>query len=145
MVKLHPPHLFTICLVLSFIVHLSFQSQLSGRVRIFGALFIVYGIILNLWADMLYKKSKTTVKPHDRPIALIRHGPFKYTRNPMYLGMALILLGFAVALGSYASMIFPFAFIAMMEGFFIPVEEKILDKTFGSAYKRYKSRVRKWL
>jgi protein-S-isoprenylcysteine O-methyltransferase Ste14 len=90
-----------------------------------GFLFFVIGGILNIWTDQLFKKNKTTVKPNEKPSTFIQTGPFKISRNPMYLGMALILLGAGFILGSITSFVGAPLFIAAMEMFFIPKEEKI--------------------
>ena len=111
----------------------------------FGSMIIIIGIVLNIWSDTLFKKRGTTVKPYELPLHLITTGPFKISRHPMYLGMALILLGFAFSLGSLTAFAYPVAFIILMEIIFIPIEEENLEKKFGEAFLTYKKRVRRWL
>ncbi len=52
-----------------------------------GVIFILFGVLINVWADNLFKKSRTTVKPHETPTSLEVSGPFRISRHPMYLGM----------------------------------------------------------
>jgi protein-S-isoprenylcysteine O-methyltransferase Ste14 len=110
-----------------------------------GFLFILLGIILNIWVDIMFKKNKTTVKPYKNPTEFITSGPFRISRHPMYLGMMLILLGATIVSGTLIIFVFPIAFIILMEIFFIPFEEKNLERIFGRKYLSYKSRVRRWL
>ena len=100
---------------------------------------------MNIWSDQLFKKSKTTVKPHEIPTILELSGPFRISRHPMYLGMVAILLGIAILLGSLVTSIFPIFFIILMEILFIPTEERNLKKIFGKEYLDYKKKVRRWI
>ena len=142
-----PPTHFAISLAMSIILHFIFPGKILITVpyTYAGVVPIAAGIILNLWADSHFKKEKTTVKPGERPSSLLHTGPFGFTRNPMYLGMAMILLGTAIFLGSISSFLFPILFIMMMESEFIYEEEKHLEKAFGEKYKEYSKRTRKWI
>jgi len=110
-----------------------------------GFVFIALGIILNIWTDILFKKKKTTVKPYKKPTQLLISGPFRISRHPMYLGMAIILLGVAIIHGTLITFVFPIIFIIFMELFFIPFEEKNLERIFGKKYLNYKKKVRRWI
>jgi protein-S-isoprenylcysteine O-methyltransferase Ste14 len=106
---------------------------------------VLLGILLNLLADRDLKKHKTTVKPFERSKGLATEGVFNITRNPMYLGMVLILLGLAILLGSAT----PFAVVPILgvvfQCFFIHPEERMLEETFGKRFRQYKGRVRRWI
>ena len=93
----------------------------------------------------MMKKHNTTVKPDEKPTVLIETGVFKLSRNPMYLGMALLLLGAGFILGSVTSFVGVILFVAVMEMVFIPQEEKILQEKFGEEFEAYKKKVEKWL
>lgn len=142
-----PPTYFIILLLLSIGLHFVFpiMKLISSPYNYLGILIIIFGIILNLWTDSLFKKEQTTVKPHEIPIFFISSGPFEISRHPMYLGMALILFGTTIFLGSLITFIFPIIFIMIIEKAFIPIEEKNLEKKFGNKYIDYKKRVRKWI
>lgn len=111
----------------------------------FGWLLILLGIILNIWVDLLFKKKRTTVKPHEIPSSFETSGPFFISRHPMYLGMTLILFGVAILHGTLITFISPIIFIILMEKIFIPTEEKNLEKKFGKNYLNYKKKVRRWI
>ena len=106
---------------------------------------LVFGCVINVITDNLFKHRKTTVKPYEKPTSFITSGPFKISRHPMYLGMLLILLGVAVLLGSLLTFIPCLAFIILMELIFISLEEKNLEKEFGNKYLEYKKKVRRWI
>ncbi len=106
---------------------------------------IIFGVIINLWTDSLFKQNQTTVKPFEMPNFFVTSGPFKLSRHPMYLGMMSILLGVAIFLGSLIAFAFPIIFLIIMERRFIPLEEKNLEKKFGNQYIDYKKRVRRWI
>jgi len=145
--KIMPPTYFIVLLFSSIGLHFLFPVMrlISLPYNYLGILIIIFGIILNLWTDSLFKKRQTTVKPHEMPNFFISSGPFRISRHPMYLGMILILLGVAVFLGSLISFVFPIIFVMIIEKLFIPMEEKNLEKKFGDKYIAYKKRVRKWI
>ena len=103
------------------------------------------GIWLNIWADGLFKRKNTTVKPYEKSSFLVLEGSFRFSRHPMYLGMVIGLLGVAVLLGSLIVFLALIAFLLTMHIIFIPFEEKALEETFGQEYLDYKKRVRCWL
>jgi protein-S-isoprenylcysteine O-methyltransferase Ste14 len=145
--KLQPPTYFLASVVL--LIGLHFTIPLMRLIilpyRYLGGLLIIFGVFLNLWADSLFKKHATTVKPYETPMYLAVSGPFRITRHPMYLGMVSILLGLAVALGSLVSMIVPILFLMVTEVMFIPYEEKSLEQIFKKEYLDYKKKVRRWI
>ena len=98
-----------------------------------------------IWADSLFKKSGTTIIPYEIPTSLVTSGPFRISRQPIYLGMTTILLGETILLGSFITFILPVIFAILMEIIFIPMEEKNLEIVFGEKYLDYKKKVRRWI
>jgi protein-S-isoprenylcysteine O-methyltransferase Ste14 len=145
--KILPPTHFYIYLIISIIMHytLHLNQIIYYPFYLIGFLFFVLGTGLNIWADQLLKKQKTTVKPNENPTSLIETGAFKISRNPMYLGMTLALLGAGFILGSITSFIGALLFIVTMEIAFIPMEEKNLQEQFGETFENYKKKVRRWV
>jgi protein-S-isoprenylcysteine O-methyltransferase Ste14 len=142
-----PPTYFFLFLVFLIVSHIIFPNRgiIPPRYRYIGIILIICGVILNIWADALFKRSKTTVKPNEMPDDLIVSGPFKISRHPMYLGMTIILLGLAVLLNSITAFIFPIAFVILMEKKFVSLEEKYLEMAFRDKYLGYKQKVRRWI
>ncbi len=110
----------------------------------FGWILILAGIVLNLWTDQLFKRNNTTVKPYLKPSHLLLHGPFKISRNPMYLGMLLILAGTAILFKSIFLLIPAFLYVVVMNLFYVRKEEASLTEQFGNEFMTYKRRVRQW-
>jgi protein-S-isoprenylcysteine O-methyltransferase Ste14 len=144
--KILPPTIFLIALVSLVILHL-FIPFLHFNIfwlKILGCILIMGGISITLWADSIFKKHNTTVKPFEESNTLIDEGPFRFSRNPMYLGMASILFGISLILQSAAPFIISLLFIIIVDKNFIVVEEKALETKFGSKFIAYNRKVRKW-
>lgn len=110
------------------------------------ALLIVSCVLLLPAAIEFYKK-KTTVNPFkpEKTSVLVVEGVYKYSRNPMYLGMACLLAAWALWLGNpFNSLVFV-AYIVYMNKFQIIVEELALHNLFGDEYVQYKNKVRRWI
>ena len=110
-----------------------------------GSVFIISGIMLNYWADAQFKKNQTTIQPPEMPTVLVVSGAFRISRNPMYLGMASILLGVATFLVTLIAFTFPLIFILFIEISMIPMEEKNLEQKFGKKYVEYKKKIKRWI
>ena len=110
-----------------------------------GVLIVVVGASLARWAHRHFLRHATNALPWRPTNTLVPSGPYRFTRNPMYLGMAGILLGAAVYMGSITPFIVIPAFMALISERFIVPEEAKLEATFGRAYLDYKARVPRWL
>lgn len=145
--RILPPTYFLVLLAVTICLHfiLPVKKNIISPYNYFGILLICAGIWLNIHADKLFKNKQTTVKPFEKPGCLIEEGPFIFSRNPMYLGMILILFGVSVCLGGISLFIAPIAFFLLIKFKFINEEEKSLEETFGQNFIEYKKRVRRWL
>jgi protein-S-isoprenylcysteine O-methyltransferase Ste14 len=110
-----------------------------------GAALIVCGILLAIWAARLFALAKTGVVPFSESTSLVASGPYRFTRNPMYLGMVLVLLGVAVILGSLTPFLVVPAFVVLITYLFILPEEGHMERAFGTAYSERKRQVRRWI
>lgn len=106
---------------------------------------IIAGLVLEMWAGGLFKKAGTNVVPWQASTALVTDGPYRFSRNPMYLGFAITYLGLALGLESGAAVILLIPCLALMSWGVIGREERYLEAKFGEDYRAYKSRVRRWL
>jgi len=145
--RIMPPTYFIALLALSVVAHLLFPVKMivSAPFSYAGIFFIVAGIMLNLWSSALFSRRKTTIYPFGTPRSLLTAGPYRISRNPIYLGMFAVLLGVAILLGSLLTFLFPIAFLAIIRARFIPVEERNLEATFGDDYRNYRRMVRRWI
>ncbi len=103
------------------------------------------GGALALAALGLFRRRGTTHHPFERPSALVTTGPYRFTRNPMYVGVTSVLAGVAVLSGSLWLLIPPVAFVLWIDRVQIPFEETLLLRQFGPDYEAYRSRVRRWV
>jgi len=94
-----------------------------------------------------FRRARTTINPRApmRARALVTTGVYRFTRNPMYLGMLLVLLGWAVYLGNAATLLGPLLSVLLLGQLQIKPEERILRERFAQDYPRYAARVRRWL
>lgn len=109
-----------------------------------GLLLLVGGLGLASMGSRLFARRKTNIMTFDDPDRLVDEGPFALSRNPMYLGLLLGLVGLALLLGSPWAAVGPVLFFLACERVYIPFEEARMAATFGPAYDRYRSRVRRW-
>ncbi len=138
---------FLILLILSVLLNFIFPvpAFLSPPFTYFGFLIIGFGFVMALWSRSLFLKNSTTLQLSEEPTSLVTSGPFRLSRNPIYLGMASILLGVAVLMGTLVALAFPVLFVMLIEFFIIPGEERLLEKIFGEPYREYKKNVRRWI
>ena len=116
------------------------RVPLAIALAVIGAAFDLSGLVA-------FRRAKTTVNPM-RPqstSSLVGSGVYRLTRNPMYVGLAFMLCGWAVFLWSWWALPGPFAFAAYVDRFQIVPEERALSALFGADYMAYKHRVRRWL
>jgi protein-S-isoprenylcysteine O-methyltransferase Ste14 len=110
-----------------------------------GILPLVLGAVINILADQAFHEVGTTVKPFQESSSLITDGVFRISRNPMYLGFVLILIGIAVLMGSVVPFLIIPVFAIWMDQVFIQTEEQMLAEKFGQGWLDYKHRVRRWI
>ena len=110
-----------------------------------GLVFIIAGVVLAGFAAGLFGKEHTTIKPFEESSSLVTAGPFRFTRNPMYLGMVLVLIGVGILLGRFLPFLVIPAFAVLIQQRFIRHEESDLHRVFGSEYEEFQARVRRWL
>ncbi len=105
------------------------------------------GIAIAVSGVLSFRRAQTTIHPGtpEKASAVVDAGMYRFSRNPMYLGLLLLLIGWVVFLGDAALAALLPLFIAYMTWFQIKPEERALEANFGDAYTAYKSRVRRWL
>jgi len=142
-----PPTYFLFSITIMLLMHLVFPISkfIYFPWNLTGLVPMAIGAFLNLIADDSLKKRKTTVKPFEESTTLITSGAFRISRNPMYLGMTLILFGTCILLGSLSPYFVVLIFIFLMDFVFIRAEEAMLEKRFENDWIEYKKTVRRWL
>ncbi len=110
-----------------------------------GWALIAAGLALAFWAMFAFQRFKTSVIPRQIPSALINDGPYKFSRNPIYLADLIILAGCVALFGGLSAVFTLPLFWAAMQYRFILPEEKVLSETFGDVFKAYCRSVRRWI
>ena len=113
--------------------------------QITGGVMIVIGMVLLVIANGLFTRAGTDVIPFRDVSSLVTGGVYRYTRNPMYLGMVLVLLGCAITVGAATALLVAPVFAVIIEARFIRPEEQMLRSLFPQEYPEYCARVRRWL
>ena len=117
--------------------------------NLIGLLLIPGGLILIIWANYVLlhigKIGLRNREPMQRPSTLVLAGPFRFTRNPIYLGNLLMLLGLIIVWSSVVTAILTVLVYIIFRYLFIKKEEGILEEEFGEEYREFKARVRRWI
>jgi protein-S-isoprenylcysteine O-methyltransferase Ste14 len=145
-----PPPLVALCLALLMWVTPSFGQllELPFGVRVGIALALVFiGQSISISGMVAFHRARTTINPirANAASSLVSTGVYRFTRNPMYLGLSLTLLAWAVFLANPAALLLVPLFVLYINRFQIGPEEQVLSSLFGAEYAAYTGRVRRWL
>jgi protein-S-isoprenylcysteine O-methyltransferase Ste14 len=148
-VKIPPPFVAALIIIAMWgISNLLPSLPLPNAVRIYTAIAIVLlGGFFGLAGIISFYQAETTINPMKPETAssLVSSGIYRITRNPMYVGLLLDLVAYAVFLSSAWALLGPISFFAYISRFQVAPEERALEKLFGQEYSSYKLRVRRWL
>ncbi|MCG9677578.1 isoprenylcysteine carboxylmethyltransferase family protein [Vibrio sp. Isolate24] len=148
MKKLLPPKMFFLFIILMIFLHWYMETEdlIPYPLNLIGALLFCLGLGLASAGKRLFQKLKTNIMTFEEPNKIVTQGVFQYTRNPMYLGLAIALIGFAIMLGgSLMTLTIAASFIIMTDKWYIAFEEKEMMKKFGREYQEYCRHVRRWI
>jgi protein-S-isoprenylcysteine O-methyltransferase Ste14 len=110
-----------------------------------GAVIGTAGFFLMIWAWLLFKKRNVAICPKAKTTSMITRGPYRFSRNPMYLGMVSMMLGLALYVGTLPFYLSAVGYFGVLNFVFIAFEEDKLAKAFGAEYMQYRRRVRRWI
>lgn len=116
----------------------------DAAARVIGYGFGIAGLALIAWALLTLHRAGTTFLPNAGAGRLVTDGPFRYRRNPIYMGDAMLLLGFAQLTGNVWFAIFMPAFLVAVYYLAVLPEERHLEERFGQTYLDYKESTRRW-
>ena len=145
--KIPPPIITLICGLGIYFSRPLFPKYNYISIDIIAALFLLLGIIILITAVLSFKRQSTTVSPlqPEKASYLVVSGIFKYSRNPMYLGMLLILISMTIKFNFVGGILIIFAFITFITKFQIIPEETALERLFGKEFTRYKKKTKRWI
>src|SRR5271156_1941603 len=145
-IKIHPPILAGALLLVTLVLHFMLPEERAvGWEQAIGLLFVVFGAVLASFAAAIFQARETTRNPYGEPAAFVVQSPYTWTRNPMYLGLTIVLFGLEVFFGSIVMLAGPAVFFAVIDRIVIPREEETMERLFGKDYLDYTNRVRRWI
>ena len=144
---IYPPVWLLLGLIAVFILkeYFPIYRYTSLLAQVAGGVIILAGLLLLVTANGLFVRAGTDVIPFRNVSSLVTTGVYRYTRNPMYLGMAAVLLGCAVTVGAVSALPVPVVFAIIVQARFIQAEEQMLRTLFPQDYPAYCRQVRRWL
>ena len=147
MSKISPPTLMFFCLLGMVAMHWMFPLVRGSAwiLLILGLGCIILGMSIAIGAESQFRRSQTTVNHLGKATKLVTDGWFKYSRNPMYLSLALMLVGAWLSLGSLSPVLGLPVYLILAERWYILPEERRLAMAFGKEYESYQRRTPRWL
>tara|TARA_Y100000741_G_scaffold51658_1_gene35428 strand:+ start:6468 stop:6914 length:447 start_codon:yes stop_codon:yes gene_type:complete len=145
--RIPPPLTAMLCVLIIFLSKSIFPSFVFSYKLQLGIFVSTVGFLLLIISIKSFIDNKTTINPLNlkKSTYLVTSGVFRFSRNPMYLGMLLFLLGTAIILNIIGGLIISILFIFYMNFFQIIPEEKALQNLFGKNYRNYRKTVRRWI
>lgn len=141
-----PPVLFLLGLVAQIaVLALAWPLDPAPWELALGAALAVVGLWFAFAGRGAFTRAKTNVVPFTDPSTVVVTGPFRFTRNPMYLGIVLVLTGTAVAGGEPVNLIAPALLLAWLHFRYVLHEERFMAERFGETYEAYKNSVPRWI
>jgi len=146
-VKIHPPILLLMHILVAYLLNrvLPLSFAFPKVFEWIGYALVLVGLGLAFSAASGFMRARTTLDPHGSVRDIVKSGPYRFTRNPIYLGFVCFLIGFPFIFRTYWGLILSPVFIMSMNSLIIQYEEAYLEKKFGEQYTNYRSRVRRWL
>lgn len=142
-----PPVLFSGTLLVAILLHLIVPLRLLPRTPawVVGLLLVGIAIVIMASGVRAMARAQTEMDVRKSTTAIVVDGPFRYTRNPLYISLTLLYLGIAALINTlWPVLLLPILLLVMQRGV-IEREERYLERKFGDEYLRYKARVRRWL
>lgn len=144
---IRPPRISMLLLVTAFAAHwlLPAMDSWSLTARWLAATTGLAGFGMMIWAWWLFQKAETAICPTATSSVLVTSGIYRVTRNPMYLGMVLMMLAASMWFGTLPFYFVTFIYFLVIDRVFCPFEEEKLAQTFNETYLSYRGRVRRWI
>ncbi len=142
-----PPLIYAGALIVGLVTNALFPVAFLPRVlsRMLGWPLIGGGLLLGVYGFRTLRGAGTNVDPSESTSALVLEGPYRFTRNPLYVAMTLLYGGISARANALWPMLLLPLVLRVMRGGVIEREERYLERLFGEEYLRYKARVRRWI
>tara|TARA_Y100000768_G_scaffold44659_1_gene29171 strand:- start:6970 stop:7407 length:438 start_codon:yes stop_codon:yes gene_type:complete len=140
----YPPLIVLGCVAVQILLNILVPLEVNLSLLL-GLLILIFSLGIITYAFIELNNYETTYIPDGEPEKLVTSGPFSFSRNPIYLGMAGVLLAIAFLLQSLSALLIPILFISIIQNTWIPHEEKKLAEIFGEEWQTYSEKTKKWL
>jgi protein-S-isoprenylcysteine O-methyltransferase Ste14 len=144
-VRLPPPLLVAGLIAFAWLLRQAVPLPVGGPLPMLANLVFLAAFGLILWAILAMTRAGTDPRPDKPDQALVERGPFRFSRNPVYLGLVLLVIGFALRWGDLWGWLAALASQQLLDRLVIAREEAYLATRFGAAYNAYRARVRRWV
>lgn len=146
-IKVQPPLLVLIHVVLTFVLARLIPLPLSVPpvLQTLGLLLAMFGFLLGVAALIAFRGARSKSNTHNSVARLVTSGVYGFTRNPVYLGFVLILIGLSLSIGSYWGVFLAPILIILFNRLVVEPEENYLAQKFGKEFEDYKTKVRRWI
>ena len=143
----HPPVVTLVFLLIAYVLgrFVPIPLPVPAALRYIGMALALVGFLLGIGAFVEFMKARTTLDPHGAAKQLVTFGIYRFTRNPIYLGFLLALIGLPLYFGLYWGIVLAPFYVFLMNHLIIRHEEAYLERKFGETYMDYTSQVRRWL
>lgn len=142
-----PPFIYILPLILGLLIYWAIPISFlpTGLQLVFGLPVVAIGVLLFLWGGRTLRHAETDTTFRKPTKVIVAEGPFRFSRNPIYLSMALIYLGVVISFNALWPLILFSIVIMVIQRGVIYREEQYLERRFGEDYLRYKSKIRRWI
>jgi len=150
LLKIPVPWVFVLAYLMGLLLQYIFPYQLQSQetvsfINIAGYMLFAIGVFFAAWSLLIFHKARTTTTPGESSVKLVTWGPYRFSRNPMYVSLILCYLGEAGFLVHLWPVLVLPLMLAYVDRIVIPLEEGILKNDFKEEYEVYCTRVRRWL
>jgi protein-S-isoprenylcysteine O-methyltransferase Ste14 len=145
-VRIPTPIWLIVLVVAVVVVGLLFPISVLFQYKPAGFALVVLGVAISAWGRLTFKSAGAEIFPwSEAHSTLVARGPFRFTRNPMYLGITVIGFGAALVAGTWLMWLVPIVIFVLDNFIIIPFEERSMERAYGDDYRAYKARVRRWI
>ena len=145
--KVRPPHIVFIFYLIAGAVHFLIKPVrlVSPVSQVLGMIMFLSGLGFMSWAYRLFVRHDTPVRHSEVPCRFVVERPYRWTRNPMYVGGIVMFSGIALVIGSWPFLLVPAALFFILDRIYIPWEEQLLRGLFKEEYEQYLNKTRRWV
>ena len=146
-VRVPPPLLYALAVLVGYLLNRRWPLLISGgaAVRALACLLTGVWLVLTVTSIGNFRRSRTSIDPIRPATTLVIAGPYRFTRNPMYVGLAVLTVALGLFMASWWPMVLLVPVLLVVRAFVIAPEERYLERRFGADYFAYAQRVRRWL